>query len=312
MPAARRGTGQEFREHQGALRRRLRRRAGPDPRGSRAQRGREDHCCPHPDDAAPTRRRSRRDRRDRRPRGTPAGPGTHRPHRPVRGCSMKPSAATRTSSTSLACTTWAPRSPRAGDRAARAVRPARCRRPGGEGLLGRHASPARHRHEPDRPALGPVPGRAHHRPRPTQPPAWWALIDELVRGGTTTLLTTQYLDEADRLADDIVVIDQGKAIARGTSEELKQQIGGELIEVIVEDPADAQSVIEVLGRHLRRSPRRRRQANGVAAVFRVEGPVPVAVRSSTPPGSPTRRGRQGGRRSTTSSSRRATPPKTAR
>ena len=134
-----------------------------------------------------------------------------------------------------------------GNRAARAVRPARCRRPG-EGLLGRHASPARHRHEPDRPALGPVPGRAHHRPRPTQPPVGVGVDRRLVRGGTTTLLTTQYLDEADRLADDIVVIDQGKAIARGTSEQSKQQIGGELIEVIVEDPADAQSVIEVLGR----------------------------------------------------------------
>ena len=73
------------------------------------------------------------------------------------------------------------------------------------------------------------------------------LIDELVRGGTTTLLTTQYLDEADRLADDIVVIDRGTAIARGTSDQLKRQIGGDLVEVIVDDPADAPRVMELLG-----------------------------------------------------------------
>jgi ABC-2 type transport system ATP-binding protein len=75
----------------------------------------------------------------------------------------------------------------------------------------------------------------------------WDLIDELVRGGTTTLLTTQYLDEADRLADDIVVIDRGTAIARGTSDQLKRQIGGELVEVVVDDPADAPRVMELLG-----------------------------------------------------------------
>jgi ABC-2 type transport system ATP-binding protein len=107
----------------------------------------------------------------------------------------------------------------------------------------------------------------------------WALIDELVRGGTTTLLTTQYLDEADRLADDIVVIDRGTVIARGTSEELKQQIGGELIEVMVEDPADAQSVIEVLGRHACGDPHVGDDKRTVSLpVFRVEGLVPVAVR----------------------------------
>jgi ABC-2 type transport system ATP-binding protein len=68
--------------------------------------------------------------------------------------------------------------------------------------------------------------------------AMWATIQELVRGGTTVLLTTQYMEEADQLADDIVVIDRGKMIAHGTSDELKRQVGGERIEVVLDDAVD--------------------------------------------------------------------------
>ena len=65
----------------------------------------------------------------------------------------------------------------------------------------------------------------------------WDVIDGLVSDGTTLLLTTQYLDEAERLADDIVVIDKGTVIARGTEEELKEQSGGASVEVTLVDAA---------------------------------------------------------------------------
>ena len=62
----------------------------------------------------------------------------------------------------------------------------------------------------------------------------WRVIEELVKGGVTLLLTTQYLEEADQLADEIAVIDHGKVIARGTSDALKKQVGGERLEIVVE------------------------------------------------------------------------------
>ncbi|TSE01486.1 ATP-binding cassette domain-containing protein [Skermania sp. ID1734] len=65
----------------------------------------------------------------------------------------------------------------------------------------------------------------------------WQVIRELVAAGTTLLLTTQYLDEADELANEIVVIDRGRVIAAGTAEQLKDRVGGDVLEFVVPDPA---------------------------------------------------------------------------
>jgi len=75
----------------------------------------------------------------------------------------------------------------------------------------------------------------------------WGIIQDLVAGGTTLLLTTQYLEEADHLAHDICVVDHGKVIARGTADQLKAQTGGERVEVVVQDRDRLDTARTVLG-----------------------------------------------------------------
>jgi ABC-2 type transport system ATP-binding protein len=75
----------------------------------------------------------------------------------------------------------------------------------------------------------------------------WAYLRELVQEGTSVLLTTQYLEEADQMADEIVVIDRGTVIASGTPTELKQRVGGEVVEATFTTPEDTRRAAELLG-----------------------------------------------------------------
>jgi len=74
----------------------------------------------------------------------------------------------------------------------------------------------------------------------------WAIIKKLVEGGTTILLTTQYLDEADQLADKIVVIDDGIVIAQGTATELKRKVGNDRLELMFSDEINMNKALEIL------------------------------------------------------------------
>ena len=76
--------------------------------------------------------------------------------------------------------------------------------------------------------------------------ALWDFIADLVEKGTTVLLTTQYLEEAERLADNIVVIDKGTSIAEGNADQLKDKVGGERVEVIAGDEADVPKIVGLI------------------------------------------------------------------
>ncbi|RCW47178.1 ABC-2 type transport system ATP-binding protein [Halopolyspora algeriensis] len=101
----------------------------------------------------------------------------------------------------------------------------------------------------------------------------WEVVGELVDDGTTVLLTTQYLEEADALADSIAVIDQGRVIARGTSDELKAQVGGERLELVAQEPEDLAVVTQVLDEVGSGSPHTEERAR------RVQVPVEVGPKA---------------------------------
>jgi ABC-2 type transport system ATP-binding protein len=105
----------------------------------------------------------------------------------------------------------------------------------------------------------------------------WQTIEERVAQGSTVLLTTQYLEEADRLADQIAVIDHGRVIAEGTAAELKDRVGGDRLEVRLEDPSQAEAASAALASVVSEAPELR-DGLLLAAVSRRDGTVANALR----------------------------------
>ncbi|MFI6978109.1 ATP-binding cassette domain-containing protein [Embleya sp. NPDC050154] len=106
----------------------------------------------------------------------------------------------------------------------------------------------------------------------------WQMLRELVRDeGVTVLLTTQYLDEADQLASDIVVIDHGRVIANGTADRLKSQVGGQSLEVRPADPTRMPDVVELLRELTGRDPIVESERGQVTVAVSDENLLPVVV-----------------------------------
>ena len=107
----------------------------------------------------------------------------------------------------------------------------------------------------------------------------WAAVRELAAGGTTVLLTTQHLDEADQLADRIAVVDQGTVIAEGTAAQLKAKVGGERVQLTIAPGSGLAAARDVLGRHADGPPQVDEAARTVEAAV-VAGPrrMPDIVR----------------------------------
>ena len=106
----------------------------------------------------------------------------------------------------------------------------------GGDVLGWHAPPPRHRDEPGRESAGHLPRRADDRARPPGRLEVWQSVKELAGRGTTVLLTTQYLDEAEQLADRIAILHEGRIIVNGTLAELKQLLPPAKVEYVEKQP----------------------------------------------------------------------------
>ena len=112
----------------------------------------------------------------------------------------------------------------------------RRRRTGGGDVLGWHAPPPRHRDEPGRESAGHLPRRADDRARPPGRLEVWQSVKELAGRGTTVLLTTRYLDEAEQLADRIAILHEGRIAVNGTLAELKQLLPPAKVEYVEKRP----------------------------------------------------------------------------